>query len=357
MIGFLFSGFGVFGLPFGNRGMRLIPRILNVGSSMPRVIPRTISTLSLLFLCAGPLGAQTRSSASYEITLEATGINGKKLTSANYRIDSTVGATAAGISQDATPVYVVKGGPAAQLYDIVDLRITADPDPVDEGNATQLAAEAIADDDTKLEVASSEVGWSADTAIDAITAEGLATSESVFEDTLVVITGSYLSVESVGDLTVANVNFDDFGTYAGDGLPDGWQVLHFGFDDPDAAPEVDPDKDGLENLIEFALDGVPVDAGSGIALLPVPTAEPDGGDDFLTITFRKRESPAEVTYIVEVESDLSSESWTPVDPVSVGPPDPGGFVIATYRDTIAIGEASGPRFIRIRILAQPEVLP
>ena len=40
---------------------------------------------------------------------------------------------------------------------------------------------------------------------------------------------------------------DNFGTYAGDGLGDDWQVQYFGLSNPNAAPLLDPDFDGHNN--------------------------------------------------------------------------------------------------------------
>ena len=53
------------------------------------------------------------------------------------------------------------------------------------------------------------------------------------------------------DLTVINLLADNFGSYAGDGIDDDWQVSFFGLDNPNAAPNVDFDGDEQDNLFEF----------------------------------------------------------------------------------------------------------
>ena len=77
-----------------------------------------------------------------------------------------------------------------------------------------------------------------------------------------------------------------------------------------AGPDADPDSDGLPNLAEYALGGDPTSGGDTIQ----PTATTT--NDHLQISFRRWR--AEVAYVVEVSSDLST--WTPVayQPVPTG---------------------------------------
>jgi hypothetical protein len=44
---------------------------------------------------------------------------------------------------------------------------------------------------------------------------------------------------------------DNYGTYAGDGLPDSWQNQYFGLDNPNAAPNKDVTGTGQNNLFKY----------------------------------------------------------------------------------------------------------
>ena len=61
---------------------------------------------------------------------------------------------------------------------------------------------------------------------------------------------------------VLDINPDNYGTYAGDGLPDSWQVTYFGIGNPNAAPGLDPDGDGQTNFFEYVANTIPTDGNS-----------------------------------------------------------------------------------------------
>ena len=73
-------------------------------------------------------------------------------------------------------------------------------------------------------------------------------------------------------LTLLNTLPDNFGTYAGDGVADDWQVVYFGQNNPLAAPQLDPDFDGHTNLFEYTAGLIPTDAASKFnwRIAPVP---------------------------------------------------------------------------------------
>lgn len=102
-----------------------------------------------------------------------------------------------------------------------------------------------------------------------------------------------------------------------------------------AANLADPDGDGINNLLEYALGGNPLSAADADATRPLTQVAASR----LQISFLR--ARAEVSYIVEASGDLTT--WTPVSytPVSIGQTQ-------TVADTVDITSASR-RFLRLKI--------
>ena len=79
----------------------------------------------------------------------------------------------------------------------------------------------------------------------------LATASAVYATTNGAFSGYYLGGSSNGTVAVIDSNPDNFGTYAGDGLPDSWQVQYFGLNNTNAAPSKDVDGTGQNNLFKY----------------------------------------------------------------------------------------------------------
>lgn len=132
-----------------------------------------------------------------------------------------------------------------------------------------------------------------------------------------------------------------------------WIYTHFASEEipttasPDlpAAMLQDPDKDGMNNLWEYAFATNPKSANgptfsSGITTL--------GADSYLSITFNRPKNALDLSYVTEVCSDLAEGTWMPVN-LQVGTAlDSGdGTEQVTYRDLEPLS-AGGHRFIRAR---------
>ncbi|MGK0188687.1 MAG: hypothetical protein ACI9R3_004499 [Verrucomicrobiales bacterium] len=235
---------------------------------------KTFSTFLSVLLCLFSLPGfgQVRTGGVYTITAETLGSGGRQTTtSTTYTGDATVGTSPAGIST--VGVYTTKAGYIGQLYDVVGLEVTNNPISVNEGATTQLKAESILDDDTRLEVPATDVTWSvvgASPIVAPIPTNGLATANNVHAAT------SATSATVRGDLgaendefviTVNNITEDDMGLYAGDGIDDAWQVLYFGVGTngqgtAEGQASNDADKDGDDNEFEFLAGYVPNDLNS-----------------------------------------------------------------------------------------------
>jgi hypothetical protein len=74
------------------------------------------------------------------------------------------------------------------------------------------------------------------------------------------------------------------------------------------APEVDYDKDGVSNLLEFVLGGNPALAGT--AILPTLTSTPITGGRNLVFSYRRRLAAAGIAQGVEYATSLAA-AWTP----------------------------------------------
>ena len=84
-----------------------------------------------------------------------------------------------------------------------------------------------------------------------------------------------------------------------------------------ALATADPDFDGLNNLLEYALGSSPISAAS--ANLPVVGKETVAGTDYLTLTYDKDPSKTDLTYQVQVATDpAATATWTDVSDVLTG---------------------------------------
>ncbi len=91
-----------------------------------------------------------------------------------------------------------------------------------------------------------------------------------------------------------------------------WRANYFSqetLDDPALETTVwgntaDPDGDGIPNLIEFALSGIPTDPGS--APLPTLGTITIGDDQFLSLTVNKNPDATDLTFDVRTSTDLAT---------------------------------------------------
>ena len=217
-------------------------------------------------------------------------------------LDMSVGHPVAGNVAAAGDTQII-GNWVGQLYDVTSLAVSTAPGGVDERDTRQMQAEATLDDSTRLMVDPGDVLWSESSpALAGVDEDGLVTAGTVFEDTEANLTGSYQSIHDADgfDLTVFNVTPDDFGTYAGDGIDDDWQVGYFGLPpNPLAGPTANSDVDRDNNLAEFLGGFDPTDPDSYLQfqLMQVSNA---------TTTFRLNRAIPNRIYRLMETSDLAS---------------------------------------------------
>ncbi len=108
-----------------------------------------------------------------------------------------------------------------------------------------------------------------------------------------------------------------------------------------SGPIADPDHDGVEHLMEYAL-GLDPSASSPWGLKIVNDIEAIATDEHLRLTITRNPLATDVTFAVEVSSDLLS--WSTED-TAIETSTPTTLIV---RDTIPIGPHNR-RFIRLRV--------
>jgi len=280
---------------------------------------------------AGP-----RSSASYSVPTDSTGSAGGRATSASY---SNEGATApvTGFSTTVSPDRVAKHGFAGQLTEVAGLDLTAAPPEVGEGATLQLTARIELDDATFHALSDNGVTWSAVGGPISVAATGLVTGGTVFQNTAATARGDYAGFTDTIALTVVDTLTDNFGSYAGDGIDDDWQMLHFGPDNPLAAPTANPDGDTHDNEFEFTAGLVPTDPASTFELRfeGVPGQPGQKRVIFSPVVSGR-------TYTVTATSNLATGNFTPLGSLTLS--DDGNERTVTDLDA-----GGGAKFYRVRI--------
>lgn len=287
--------------------------------------------------------AEPRSSANYTISADTLDTGGGHAASVSYTESASFG-TIAGTSGGGDPVQLLKAGLFARFSDATGVQLvpatggTLPSYDLAEGGTLQLTAYQELDDASFHPLASAAVVWSVVSGpISSVSPAGLATAGLVYQDTAAAISGTFGGFADTLPLTVLNVNPDNFGTYAADGLPDGWQVQYFGLNNPLAAPAVDASGTGQTNLFKYTAGLDPTDPAARFTLGIDPV---NGQPAQKELTF----APvfADRTYAVEYTTNLLGGVWLPL---------PGGVEntagqVRTVTDPAATGQA---KYYRVRI--------
>lgn len=217
----------------------------------------TLFALSLLLSARAFAGSSA--SANYTTTTEALDAGGRAATSASYANDSSIGAIGGIVTLSS---YTSRAGFPGQLYDTGNsLEVTAPFSYISESVGTQLTVRRICTDTTLLTLAPTAVTWSSAGPL-SITTAGIASGNAVYQDTAATAIATLGAASGNLALNVVDSSPDNYGSYAGDGLPDSWQFSNFGLNNTNAAPTVDADKDGQDNRLEYLATTLPLDASS-----------------------------------------------------------------------------------------------
>jgi hypothetical protein len=239
-------------------------------------------------------------SANYTLEPDAVDNGGLRSASTDYTANFSNMPGGAGSAAN----YNARTGFAGQVQDAVAIELAAVPLTVNEGGTRQLSANLIFDDYSTTPLAASSITWSVQSGpLTSIDTGGRAIAGNVYQDTLATVSGTYQSFTDTLDLSVINILPDNFGTYGGDGIEDGWQVQYFGLNNPLAGPLRDADHDGWNNLFEYRACLIPTDP---LSVFSFSITETVGGGH--AITFSPRFPGC--TYTVQGSSNLAL--WAPV---------------------------------------------
>jgi len=125
-----------------------------------------------------------------------------------------------------------------------------------------------------------------------------------------------------------------------------WRQDNFASSDDtgDSANTADPDKDGVNNITEYALGKDPNSAAgtNGGSALPKASIVNDGGIDYLQITVTRVANKTDLNYIIQVSGDLLP-GWTETNNILEDT-----ATTLRVRDNIAVS-GNNRRFIRLKI--------
>ncbi len=273
------------------------------GDTMNR---RTLLPFFAMLLAAPAMAAS--SSANYSNTASIFAAAGGSSASTNYSQAASLGSPA---SSSAGGPYLAKSGFIGPLYEIQNLHIyPVAPGNIPELGTLQLASFLVLDDSTSFAVDPNSVSWSIELGpITSISASGLMKADAVDADTLAQIRADYDGRFALTQTTVINAIP---GTYPGDALPDDWQNLYFGPDNPLAAPDADPTGTGQNNYFKYIAGLDPTDPASRFVVNVDPEPPAPG-----SLEIQIQPIVPGRTYTLFSASQLSPPNWMPVVPTNV----------------------------------------
>jgi len=185
------------------------------------------------------------------------------------------------------------------------------------------------------------VAWSvASGPITGISTSGLATAGAVYQNTAAAVQGIFGGLTGSLNVTVVDSIPDNFGIYAGDGIPDSWQVQYFGLGtngqgNPKGVATADFDGTGQTNLFKYVAGLNPTDGSRfTLTIAPVP-----GQPGQMSVTFTP--AVAGRTYTLTSQSSLTGGSWSTIS---------GSPVINGSQGTLTDPSATGrAKFYEVQI--------
>jgi hypothetical protein len=269
----------------------------------------TLATTWLATLLAGStlVWAGSRSGGSYAVNDIMDG-GGQAATNGACALVGSIGGIV-GVCTAAPPTETVKHGYIGQLTEVSALSVTSAPASVNEGATSQLSGLATLDDDSQSVLGGGDMTWGAATyPLASITASGLVTAAAVYGSAAGQVSGNYLGTTGGTVVLVLDVNPDNFGLYAGDGVPDGWQVQYFGVNNPLGMAGA-TNCSGQNNLYTYTADLDPTNPASCFKIVALSNEPPSRVVYFLPASTGR-------VYALQFSTGLASGAWTHVTPLT-----------------------------------------
>ena len=253
-------------------------------------------------------GARTGGNCAVNDTTDGGGL---RTASASYTMDGSIGGIG-GISSAASPAETLKAGYLGQLTEVSSVAVTGTPAQVTEYSTSQLSATAFMDDATVTPLAGSEIAWNSPAwPIQSISISGVATTLAVYANTPATVNGQFLGVSGSGSLLVLDSIPDNYGSYAGDGIPDSWQAQYFGVNNPQGVASA-TNSTGHNNLYTYTADLNPNDPASIFAVVAISNQPPNRVVCFKTASAGRVYRLLYATNLISgVWTNLPGATWTP----------------------------------------------
>ncbi|WP_035606392.1 hypothetical protein [Haloferula sp. BvORR071] len=266
--------------------------------------------------------------------------------SASYLLTSSTTPGGQGSSAN----YTARTGFAGQLGAVQGITLSAPLANLAEGQSLQLAAQMLFDDGTSVTLPPGDLAWEITSGpLSAISPTGVATAAIVYQDAPAIVRATHGGFSDDFALTVLNSDPDNYGSYAGDALPDLWQIQYFGLNSPKGGRDDDFDGDRVSNLFEFSNGSDPANNNSGAAPLRIsgnhllspgtPLVEylpaPNVSDYRVLYIRRKDTAAARFQYTPQFSRDLLAwpNATTPLTVIA----DDGSFEVVSVRFPVLIG--------------------
>jgi len=282
-------------------------------NSIDKKVRCAVKTLLALLFVSHLISSFTSSCLAVVEIISTFDGGGTRSTSVNFIIDASIGSIG-GIGTAALPSHRIKNGYIGQLTEVTDLEIFVSDSVIPEETTSQLSGLANLDDGTVVDLPDGiGINWTIlDGPLASISVSGVASAQVVAVDSQANVEGFFLGATNLVTLSIQNVDVDNFGSYASDGLPDDWQINFFGEENEDAAPEVDADHDGHNNRFEFTAGLVPTD-NTSVFQMRIEPFEDDPTRKNLVFSPRF----ADRTYDVQFTTNLVNEGFVPLTTVII----------------------------------------
>jgi hypothetical protein len=221
-----------------------------------------ISFIALLACCS-----TTFATSVVTITTSSIDGGGQRTTSANCVMDGSVGGIG-GISS--TSADTNKNGYIGQLYQVVSLVITSEPDSVGVASTAQLSGTATLDDSTVASLSGADVAWTSPNEpypVASISGSWILSPANVYAVTPAFVPASvdgyYLGATSNTTVEVFAPDSNN------DGIADWWRQAYFGVATPTNGSDCatcDADGTGQDNLFKFVAGLNPTNPSSVFVL-------------------------------------------------------------------------------------------